>query len=143
VFLGTHFPKLDEKGRLILPARFREDLGEGVVITKGQDRCLVVWPRAEFETYAVQLRTGVQANARVRAMTRVFFSSAFDEGIDKQGRLTIPTVLREYAALDRDLTVVGSDTRIEIWSSAAWTEYLSGAEVDFAALDLEGGFNLP
>ena len=143
MFLGTHFLKLDAKGRIILPAKFREGLADGLVLTKGQDRCLVVWPRAEFDAYAEQLRANVQANARVRAMTRVFFSSAFDESVDSQGRLTVPPVLREYAGLDRDLTVVGADTRIEIWSTQAWDEYLAQHEAEFAELDLEGGVALP
>lgn len=143
MFLGTHFPKLDEKGRIILPAKFRDGLADGLVLTKGQDRCLVVWPRDEFDAYAEQLRANAQASARVRAMTRVFFSSAFDEAVDKQGRLTIPPVLRDYAGLDRELTVVGADTRIEIWSTAVWDEYLAQAEADFAALDEEGGVALP
>jgi MraZ protein len=143
MFLGTHFPKLDEKGRIILPAKFRDGLSDGLVLTKGQDRCLVVWPRDEFDAYAEQLRANAQASARVRAMTRVFFSSAFDEAVDKQGRLTIPPVLRDYAGLDRELTVVGADTRIEIWSTAVWDEYLAQAEADFAALDEEGGVALP
>ncbi len=143
VYLGTHFPKLDDKGRLILPARLREGLADGLVLTKGQDRCLVLWPRAQFDQYAAQLRANAQSNARVRAMTRVFFSSAFDESIDRQGRLTIPPVLREYAGLDRELTVVGADTRIEIWSSAAWAAYLAAAESEFADLDQEGGIELP
>jgi transcriptional regulator MraZ len=143
VFLGTHFPKLDEKGRIILPAKFRDGLADGLVVTKGQDHCLVVWPKDEFDAYAEQLRGNTQANARVRAMTRVFFSSAFDEALDKQGRLTIPPVLRDYAQLDRELTVVGADTRIEIWSTAVWDAYLAAAEVDFAALDEEGGVALP
>jgi MraZ protein len=143
MFLGTHFPKLDAKGRVILPAKFREGLADGLVLTKGQDRCLVVWPRAEFDAYAAQLRANAQASARVRAMTRVFFSSAFDESLDAQGRLTVPPVLREYAGLDRELTVVGADTRLEIWSTAGWDEYLARAEADFAALDEEGGVALP
>lgn len=143
VFLGTHFPKLDEKGRIILPAKFRDGLDAGIVLTKGQDHCIVVWPRAEFDAYAEGLRASAQANARVRALTRVFFSSAFDESVDKQGRLTIPPVLREYAALDRDLAVVGADTRIEIWSASAWEDYLSAHEDDFAELDAEGGVALP
>jgi MraZ protein len=143
VFLGTHFPKLDDKGRIILPAKFRDGLAGGLVLTKGQDRCLVVWPRAQFDSYAERLRANAQSNARVRAMTRVFFSSAFDEVLDRQGRLTIPPVLRDYAQLDRELTVVGADTRIEIWSTAVWDEYLAQAEADFAALDEEGGASLP
>ena len=143
MFLGTHSPKLDAKGRIILPAKFREGLVDGLVLTKGQDRCLVVWPRAEFDTYSAGLRASAQANAAVRAMTRVFFSSAFDESLDSQGRLTVPPVLREYASLDRDLTVVGADTRIEIWSTSVWDNYLSEHEADFADLDQEGGLVLP
>ena len=143
MFLGTHSPKLDAKGRIILPARFREGLAEGLVLTKGQDRCLVGWPRAGFDTYSAGLRASAQANASVRALTRVFFSSAYDESLDSQGRLTVPPVLREYAALDRDLTVVGADTRIEIWSTTVWDNSLSEHEADFADLDQEGGLVLP
>ena len=143
MFLGTHSPKLDEKGRVILPAKFREGLVDGLVLTKGQDRCLVVWPQAEFDAYAANLRASAQANAQVRALTRVFFSSAYDESLDRQGRLTIPPVLRDYAELDRDLTVVGADTRIEIWAATAWDNYLARHESEFAELDLEGGAVLP
>ena len=143
MFLGTHFPKLDAKGRIILPARFREELSDGLVLTKGQDHCLVLWPRAEFDAYAGELRTQAQANARVRAMTRIFFSTAFDDSLDAQGRLTVPPVLREYAGLDRELTVVGADTRIEIWSTSAWDEYVAEHEADFAELDAEGVGALP
>ena len=143
MFLGTHFPKLDAKGRIILPARFRDGLAEGLVLTKGQDHCLVVWPQAQFDEYAKQLRQQAQANARVRAMTRIFFSTAFDESLDAQGRLTVPPVLREYAGLDRELTVVGADTRIEIWSTSAWDEYVAEHEADFAELDAEGVVALP
>ena len=143
MFLGTHFPKLDAKGRIILPARFREELSDGLVLTKGQDHCLVLWPRAEFDAYAGELRTQAQANARVRAMTRIFFSTAFDDSLDAQGRLTVPPVLREYAGLDRELTVVGADTRIEIWSTSAWDEYVAEHEADCAELDAEGVVALP
>lgn len=143
MFLGTHFLKLDDKGRMILPAKFRDELAQGVVVTKGQDRCLVVWPRAAFDEYAAGLRANAQANARVRALTRVFFSSAFDDQPDRQGRLTIPPVLREYAGLDRELTVVGADTRVEVWDTNAWSDYLAASEAEFAELDTEGGLNLP
>lgn len=143
MFLGTHHLKLDDKGRLILPAKFREGLAEGVVVTKGQDHCLVLWPRAEFDQYAAKLRANAQANARVRAMTRVFFSSAFDDSLDRQGRLTVPPVLREYAHLDRELTVVGADTRVEIWDTETWDAYLAASEAEFADLDAEGGLELP
>jgi MraZ protein len=143
MFLGTHFPKLDEKGRIILPAKFRDGLDDGLVLTKGQDHCLVVWPRGEFDSYAAGLRASAQANASVRAMTRVFFSSAYDESLDRQGRLTVPPILRDYASLDRDLTVVGADNRIEIWAAASWEAYLARHEAEFAELDQEGGVVLP
>lgn len=137
MFLGTHTPRLDEKGRLILPAKFRDALTSGLVITKGQERCLVVWPTAEFSEYASKLRTAAQTNANVRAYTRVFFSSAYDEQPDKQGRIGLPPALREYAGLDRECVVVGADTRIEIWDAAAWDAYLAKSEPGFADLDGE------
>ena len=90
LFLGTHTPKLDEKGRLILPAKFRESLTAGLVMTKGQERCLVIWAQEQFAEYAESLRARSQNNEKVRAFTRVFFSSAFDDVADKQGRVTIP-----------------------------------------------------
>jgi MraZ protein len=143
MFLGTHSPKLDAKGRIILPAKFREGLADGLVLTKGRDRCLVVWPAAEFEAYSAQLRASSQANASVRANARIFFSSAFDTPLDSQGRLTVPPMLRDYAHLDRELTVVGADTRIEIWATSEWEDYVARYEPDFADLDVEGGPGLP
>ena len=137
MFLGTHTPRLDEKGRLILPAKFRDALTSGLVITKGQERCLVVWPTSEFTDYAQKLRTAAQTNANVRAYTRVFFSSAFDDEADKQGRVTVPGSLRQWAGLERDLVVVGADTRIEIWDQQAWDHYLALSEPGFASLDEE------
>ena len=137
MFLGTHTPKLDEKGRLILPAKFREGLTEGLVMTKGQERCVVIWSQDEFSRYSESLRTRSQNNEKVRAYTRVFFSSAFDDVADKQGRVTIPVPLRQWAALDRDLVVVGADTRIEIWDVVAWNQYLAVQEPGFASLDEE------
>ena len=137
MFLGTHTPRLDEKGRLILPAKFRDGLAGGVVITKGQESCLVVWPNVVFEEYATRLRAAAQTSQSVRAYTRVFFSSAFDEIPDKQGRITLPSQLRQFAALDRDVVVVGADTRVEIWDASAWATYLAEQEPGFVGLDSE------
>ena len=125
MFLGTHTPRLDEKNRLILPAKFRDALSSGLVMTKGQDRCLVIWTREGFSDYAESLRTGTQTTERTRAYTRVLFASAFDDVPDK------------YAGLDRDCVVVGADTRIEIWDAVAWESYLSGTEQSFVELDGE------
>ncbi|MGH3681907.1 MAG: division/cell wall cluster transcriptional repressor MraZ [Natronosporangium sp.] len=137
MFLGTHTPRLDEKGRLILPAKFREELAGGVVITKGQERCLYVFPSAEFATIASQLREQPMTHKAARAYSRVFFASAHDEVPDKQGRVTIPGHLREYAGLDRELVVIGASTRVEIWDRQAWETYLADSEDGFA--DIEQG----
>jgi MraZ protein len=137
VFLGKHTPRLDEKNRVILPARFREALSSGLVMTKGQDRCVVVWTQAAFEDYAEKLRTGSVTNEKVRAYTRVLFASAYQEVPDKQGRITLPADLREFAGLERDCVVVGQDTRIEIWDAGAWESYLAAQEQSFVELDGE------
>jgi MraZ protein len=137
LFLGTHNPRLDDKNRVILPAKFREALADGLVMTKGQDRCLVVWTQDGFATYAQQLRAGSQTSERVRAYTRVLFASAHDDVPDKQGRITVPQNLRDYAGLTRECVVVGADTRIEIWDSVAWESYLAGTEQSFVDLDGE------
>jgi MraZ protein len=137
MFLGTHAPRLDEKGRLVLPAKFREGLSAGVVLTKGQDRSIVVWPAAEFAAYAERLNEASRSDARVRAYLRVLFSGAFDEIPDRQGRVTMPAALREYAGLDRDVMVVGNGTTVEIWDSAAWGTYLQGQEEGYSDLSEE------
>lgn len=135
MFLGTHTPKLDDKGRVILPAKFRDPLSAGLVMTKGQERCVVIWPNEQFQEFAESLRLRSQNNEKVRAYTRVFFSSAFDDIADKQGRVTIPAPLREWAGLNRDLVVVGADTRVEVWDTLAWSQYLAVQEPGFATLD--------
>jgi len=132
MFLGTHAPRLDEKGRLILPAKFREQLEEGVVVTRGQERCLYVFPASEFERLADQLRQAPVTSKQARDYMRVFLSGASDEVPDKQGRITIPPALRSYAGLARDCTVIGAGHRVEIWDAAAWESYLSEQEEVFA-----------
>ena len=132
MFLGTHTPRLDEKGRLFLPAKYREELAGGLVITKGQERCLYVFPRAEFERLTESLRTAPVTAKAVRDYSRVFFASASDEVPDKQGRVTIPQGLRDYAALQRDCVVIGANTRLEIWDAVAWEAYLARQEDAFS-----------
>lgn len=137
MFLGTHTPKVDDKGRIILPAKFRPGLADGVVLTKGQDRSLVLWPIAEFEAAAARVREASQSNAQVRAYSRVLFSSAFDQVPDKQGRITVPPSLREYAGLARECVVVGNHHTVEIWDEGAWNDYLLTQDDQFAALSQE------
>ncbi len=132
MFLGTHTPRLDEKGRLFLPAKYREELSRGLVLTKGQERCLYVFPLAEFDRITEALRPGPGAAKAVRDYSRVFFASASDETPDKQGRITIPPALREYAGLQRDCVVIGANVRLEIWDAEAWTSYLDQQEDAFS-----------
>jgi transcriptional regulator MraZ len=132
VFLGTHTPRLDEKGRLFLPAKYRDELAPGLILTKGQERCVYVFPVTEFERITEALRTAPVTAKGLRDYSRVLFASASDEVPDKQGRITIPPALREYAALDRDCVVIGANTRLEIWESQAWASYLDQQEGAFS-----------
>ncbi|WP_312719662.1 division/cell wall cluster transcriptional repressor MraZ [Mobilicoccus sp.] len=132
MFLGTHTPRLDDKGRLILPAKFREKLAGGLVVTRGQERCLYVFPMEEFVRVADDLRAAPVTSKAVRDYLRVFLSGASDEIPDKQGRVTIPPALRQYAGLDRECTVIGAGSRVELWDTAAWNAYLESTEQAFA-----------
>lgn len=132
MFLGTYSPRLDEKGRLILPAKFREQLEAGVVVTRGQEHCLYLFPADEFERLANQLRQAPVTSKQARDYMRVFLSGASDEVPDRQGRITIPQSLRTYAGLTRDLAVIGAGHRVEIWDSTAWETYLAEQEQVFA-----------
>ncbi len=134
MFLGSHFPRLDDKGRLILPAKYRDELAEGLVITKGQEHCLYVFPAAEFARIAETVRAAPVTAKAVRDYSRVFFASASDEVPDRQGRITIPPPLRQYAGLSRDCAVIGASTRVEVWDAASWSAYLDGSESAFADL---------
>ena len=107
------------------------------MITKGQERCLYVFPEAEFTRIAEALQQAPMSSKTARAYSRVFFASAHDEVPDKQGRVTIPPHLREYGGLERELVVIGASTRVEIWDKQSWEQYLSASEDDFA--DIEEG----
>ncbi|AJT40710.1 division/cell wall cluster transcriptional repressor MraZ [Psychromicrobium lacuslunae] len=135
MFLGTHSPRLDEKGRLILPAKFRDELGNGLVLTRGQERCIYVFSQREFERIHEQMREAPISSRQARDYIRVFLSGASDEMPDKQGRVTIPAALRSYAGLDRELAVIGAGSRAEIWDAAAWAEYLEEKETSFSDTD--------
>ena len=137
MFLGTHEPKLDEKGRLILPARFRDELADGLVITKGQENCLYVFPASEFALITERLRQAPVTQKNSRDYLRVMFAGAHDEVPDNQGRVTIPTGLRTYATLEKNCVVIGANTRLEIWDSTAWNKYLADREKTFADVSEE------
>ena len=136
MFLGTHTPKLDEKGRLILPAKFRDELADGLVITRFQERCLAIWPVATFVEVAQSIR-GATSSQQVRDYQRMLASGASDETPDKQGRITIPPHLRAYSGLDRDCVVVGAINRVEVWDAATWEQYAAQKESAYAEMDEE------
>jgi MraZ protein len=132
VFLGTYAPKLDDKGRLILPAKFWDELASGVVITRGQEHCLYVYSAREFENVHEKIRQAPVSSKQARDYTRMFLSGASQEQPDKQRRVTIPAGLREYASLDRDLTVIGAGSHAEIWDTESWTTYYNETESSYA-----------
>ena len=132
MLLGTHTPKLDEKGRLFLPAKFRDELSDGVVITRGQERCLYVFSAKEFAEIHEKLRQAPASVKGARDYLRVLLSGASDETPDKQGRVVLPSLLRSYAGLTKDLVIIGVGSRAEIWDATAWNEYLAQNEENFS-----------
>jgi MraZ protein len=137
MFFGTYTPKLDDKGRLILPAKFRDQLAGGLMVTRGQEHCLYVWPQAEVERITERLREAPVSNKATRDYVRMFSSASSDETPDKQGRITVPPKLREWANLSKDVVVIGAMNRLEIWDEAAWEAYSESQEEAFAELSDE------
>lgn len=134
-FMGTYTPKIDEKGRLFLPAKFRNRLAEGLVVTQGQEKCLVVWPQDVFDAEADRVSSRPQTSKAARAYTRMLFSSGAEGSLDKQGRIGLPTSLRDYAGLDRDVVVIGARDRLEMWNPERWREYEEQTLPDYVDLD--------
>ncbi len=123
VFMGEYLHTVDNKGRLILPAKFREELGETFIATKGLDNCLFVYTQSEWAILEEKLKKLPLAKPEARAFVRFFFSGAAELECDKQGRVLLPTNLREHASLEKDVVVIGVSTRIEIWDKGAWDKY--------------------
>lgn len=137
MFFGTYTPKLDDKGRLFLPAKFREELAEGLVVTRGQERCLTIWSMEDFGRLTERLREAPVTNKGTRDYVRMLFAAASQEVPDKQGRISIPSVLRDYASLTKDVMVIGAMNRIEIWDPSSWDTYSQEQEQKFAELSDE------
>ncbi|APF33683.1 division/cell wall cluster transcriptional repressor MraZ [Microbacterium sp. NE2HP2] len=137
MLLGTHTPKLDEKGRVILPAKFRDDLGPGVVVTRGQERCLYVFSTVEFERVYERIREAPLTNKQARDFQRMFLSGASAEKPDSQNRITVPPHLRTYAGLGRELVMTGVGAHAEIWDADAWNAYAAGNEDAYSDMEQE------
>ncbi|WP_110238685.1 division/cell wall cluster transcriptional repressor MraZ [Nocardioides gilvus] len=137
MFFGTYTPKLDDKGRLFLPAKFRDQLTEGLVVTRGQERCLTIWSTEDFSRLTERLAQAPVTNKSTRDYVRMLFAAASQEVPDKQGRISIPSVLRDYASLTKDVVVIGSMNRIEIWDPTSWAQYSEQQEQVFSDLSDE------
>ena len=137
MFLGTYTPKLDDKGRFFLPAKFREELDEGLVITRGQEHCLAVYPMSTFVEMTREIAKGSVSVKKVRDYQRMLAAGASDTAADKQGRVMVPPMLRRYAGLGKEIVIVGAITRLEIWDAAKWEEYSTAQEADFAQMNEE------
>jgi MraZ protein len=131
MLLGEYQHSLDEKGRLIIPAKFREDLGENFVITRGLDNCLFAYPLSQWKVIEEKVKELPTSQAETRAFVRMFFSGAIEAELDKQGRIVIPQQLREHARIDRDVYVIGVSTKVEIWAKEIWSSYADQAEQSY------------
>lgn len=132
--MGEFQHNIDTKGRIIVPAKFRDGLGDRFVVTRGLDKCLFVYPMDEWKSLELQLKKLPLTKKDARAFTRFFFSGALECEIDKQGRINIPQPLRNYAALDKECVVIGVSNRIEFWASEAWDDYFNESEESFAEI---------
>lgn len=122
MLMGEFNHSIDTKGRLIIPSKFRDILGDDFVITKGLDGCLFLYPANEWKIFEEKLRTLPLTNKNARTFTRFFLGSAVDGGLDKQGRVLISSALRAFAGLDKEVVLVGVLDRVEIWDKAKWDE---------------------
>jgi len=134
LFIGEYQHTIDAKGRVIMPARFREELGDKFVVTKGLDNCLFVYPNEEWRNLEQKLRTLPLTSKEARAFIRFFFAGAAECEVDKQGRILIPSNLREHASLEKDLVIIGVSSRVEIWSKDAWDAYNDDSSLDQDAI---------
>ena len=129
MFIGTYEHTIDEKSRLTLPARFRDGLGENVVLTRGLDGVVAVYPR---ETWVVTVQTRIAAldplSRRARELQRFFFSGAAEADLDGQGRVLVPAALTRHAGLEREVVVAGNYDHLQLWSPAAWEQHLHAVE---------------
>lgn len=134
MFLGEYEHSLDEKGRLTIPSRFREELTGRLVVTRGLDHCLFLYPYSEWQVLGDKLRELPMTQREARAFVRLLFSGASEQTLDRQGRLLLPANLREYAGIERDVVILGLGNRVELWSKERWTAYEAEASQSYEEL---------
>ena len=130
MLLGEYNNKIDDKGRISVPSKFRDDLGHSFIVTKGLDNCLFAYSKEEWATFEAKLKLLPLTNPNARNFIRFFFAGATECETDKQGRINIPQNLREYAGLKKEVYVVGVSTRVEIWDKEKWDSYTSEENMD-------------
>ncbi|AQS55510.1 division/cell wall cluster transcriptional repressor MraZ [Novibacillus thermophilus] len=131
MFMGEYRHTIDDKGRIIIPAKFRDELGKTFVVTRGLDNCLFAYPSPEWQQLEQKLKTLPFTRSDARAFTRFFFSGATEVELDKQGRINVPGNLRQYAKLEKECVVLGVSNRVEIWSKRIWEDYFQESEESF------------
>lgn len=125
MFIGEYEHTVDVKGRIIMPSKLRENIGEKFIITKGLDKCLFAYSKSEWTNFEEKLKTLPLTNKNARDFVRFFLSGAVECDIDKQGRFLVPANLRTYANIDKEIVIIGVGTRLEIWNKESWTNYSS------------------
>jgi len=131
MFIGEYRHSLDSKNRLIMPAKFRDELGQTFVMTKGLDNCLFIYSAEEWKIIENKLKSLPMTNKDARAFVRFFFAGATECEIDKQGRVLIPSNLKEFARIDKDVVIIGVSTRLEIWSVDEWNKFNNDANISY------------
>ncbi|CVM81730.1 transcriptional regulator MraZ [Bacillus altitudinis] len=134
MFMGEYQHTIDTKGRMIIPAKFRDGLGEQFVLTRGLDQCLFGYPMSEWKLIEEKLKALPLTKKDARAFTRFFFSGAVECDLDKQGRINIASNLLQYAKLEKECVVIGVSNRIELWSKSIWEQYTEEQEDSFAEI---------
>jgi len=135
MFLGEFVHTTDDKGRITIPARFRAELASGLVVTRGIDRCLAIYPLSEWEKLAEKVSALPVTDRRARAFRRLVFANAADAVPDKQGRIVIPPRLREYAGLSDEVVITGLNNYIELWNPRTWNKERERVEIDDADIE--------
>ena len=120
MFLGEFDYRIDEKGRVLIPPKFRRELKEGVVLTPGVEKCINIYSLSEFKKLAATLTTGSVTRSKLRKLNRAIFATAFTLNFDGQGRIALPILLREYASIEDEAVVAGANTYLELWSKEQW-----------------------
>ena len=137
MLLGEYNNKLDDKGRVSVPAKFRDDLGHSFIVTKGLDNCLFAYSKEEWATFEAKLKSLPLTNPNARNFIRFFFAGATECETDKQGRINIPQNLREYAGLSKEVFIVGVSTRVEIWDKDKWLEYTDKENIEVNEISIQ------